>query len=525
MNATTDVLIIGSGIGGLITAIKCVEEGLDVTLVSREGTPWESNTYWAQGGIVYAKDDLGDGLEADIQAASSHTSSTEAIKILLKHSSHVLDEYLLKKSFTQFERNKEQELSLTKEAAHGMARILYAGDHTGKNIHQSLFEYLLKISKEKNKNNFKILTSHTAIDLIAPNHHGVGLNQRYDFPQIVGAYLFDQKNPQVIKMIAKKTVLATGGIGSLYLHHTNSDAARGDGHAMAQRAGAYMANMEFIQFHPTALYSPSTGRKFLISEALRGEGGVLLNTSGERFMDRYHPQAELAPRDVVTRSIVSEMLLDKSECVYLDVTKLGKEYLLERFPTIHQYCSSHNIDITKDLIPVVPAAHYACGGVVVDGRGRTSLSHLYAVGEVACTGLHGANRLASTSLLEALTWGHLAAIDITSSVKSMNHYAAAQIKDWELSSGPFEMDLVAQDLISIKQSMWNYVGIIRSRQRLSRAQAMFIELNHEVRQFYKNAKLHDQLIGLRNAVEVALMVVGASMKNRQSVGCFFLTQD
>jgi L-aspartate oxidase len=524
MNSITDVLIIGSGIGGLITAIKCVEEGLDVALVSREETPWESNTYWAQGGIVYAKDRLGAGLEGDIQSASAHTSSPAAIEILLKHSSQVLEEYLLKKAFTKFEKDSEQQLALTKEAAHGVARILYAGDHTGKNIHQSLFEYLQLISKQKN--NFKLLTSHTAIDLIAPNHHGVELTQRYGFPQIVGAYLFNQKESRVLKMIAKKTVLATGGIGSLYLHHTNSEAARGDGHAMAQRAGAYMANMEFIQFHPTALYSPSTGRKFLISEALRGEGGVLVNTRGERFMDRYHAQAELAPRDVVTRSIVSEMLVDKSECVYLDVTKLGKNYLLERFPTIHEHClTHHHIDITKDLIPVVPAAHYACGGVVVDGQGKTSLAHLYAVGEVACTGLHGANRLASTSLLEALTWGHLAAIDIASSVKKMDHYPSPAIKDWEISSGPFEMDLVAQDLITIKQSMWNYVGIIRSRQRLLRAQAMFIELNHEVRQFYKNAKLHDQLIGLRNAAEVALMVVGASMKNKQSAGCFFLTKD
>jgi L-aspartate oxidase len=523
LNEQTDVLIIGSGIGGLMTAIKCVEEGLDVTLVSRETSASESNSFWAQGGIVYPKNNLGDGLADDIQAASSNTSSPEAIDILMKNSSSILEEYLFKKAFTKFEKTKSNQFAFTKEAAHGVARILYAGDHTGKNIHQSLFEYLLEVSKKKQ--NFKLLTAHTAIDLIAPNHHGVGLTQRYAFPRIVGAYLFNQKAGHVIKMMAKNTVLATGGIGALYLHHTNSEVARGDGHAMALRAGAYMANMEFVQFHPTSFYTPTTGRKFLISEALRGEGGFLVNSSGERFMERYHPQRELAPRDVVTRSIVTEMLKDKSECVYLDVRDLGETYLLERFPTIYDYCRSHNVNITKDLIPVVPAAHYTCGGVVVNGRGQSSLPNLYAVGEVACTGLHGANRLASTSLLEAMTWGSLAAEDIIQESITQKLYDAQSIKDWELSKGPFEMDLMAQDLISIKQSMWNYVGIIRSRQRLARAQAMFLELNHEIRQFYKHAALHDQLIGLRNAVEVSLMVVSASMKNRQSIGCFFLTKD
>jgi len=321
--------------------------------------------------------------------------------------------------------------------------------------------------------------------------------------------------------LAKYTVLATGGIGSLYLHTTNSDAARGDGHAMARRAGAILTDMEFIQFHPTAFFESSSHRRFLISEALRGEGGILLNSKGDNFMKRYHPNGELAPRDVVSRAIAEEIIATKHDCVYLDISHKDPAWLKERFPTIGEHCLKNGVDLTREPIPVVPAAHYTCGGVKTDLKGRTSLRNLYAVGEVACTGLHGANRLASTSLLEGLTWGHLAAEDILAQLPSEKGTDGDLIKDWELGTVESDPALVDQDWQSIKHTMWNYVGLIRTSQRLSRAEAMLSELESETQRFYRNAALTDSLIGLRNAVEVGRMVVAASRRNKTSVGCFY----
>jgi L-aspartate oxidase len=322
--------------------------------------------------------------------------------------------------------------------------------------------------------------------------------------------------------MAKKTILATGGIGALYLHHSNTSGARGDGMAMAKRAGAFVNNMEFIQFHPTTFFHRSSHRRFLITEAIRGEGGVLLNSKGERFMKRYHPDHELAPRDVVARAILEEMIAGKDDCVYLDISHKEPEWLKERFPTIYHYCLEHKVDITTMPIPVVPAAHYTCGGVKADLNGRTSLPHLYAVGEVACTGLHGANRLASTSLLEGLTWGYMAAMDIDQQIQDTQFYQADQIKNWETASGECDLSLIAQDWSTLRQTMWNYVGLSRSKNRLNRARAMFSELSDEINRFYRHSELHDELIGLRNGVEVAFMVLNASLRNKESVGSFYL---
>jgi L-aspartate oxidase len=366
------------------------------------------------------------------------------------------------------------------------------------------------------------LTSHTAIDLITPDHHGVEITQRYEENQVLGAYILDQKSNEVRKIISKITILATGGIGALYLHHSNAEGTRGDGHAMAYRAGADVTNMEFIQFHPTTFYNRSSHRRFLISEAVRGEGGRLLNSKGEAFMSRYHPDAELAPRDVVARAILEEMISEKADCVYLDITHKNEAYLRDRFPTITSFCLENQVDISKVPIPVVPAAHYTCGGVKTDLSGRTNLKRLYAVGEVACTGLHGANRLASTSLLEGLTWGYIAAQDILSYLSDVTDYKLDRIKDWTLGNEEIDLALITQDQLTLKQTMWNYVGLSRSKNRLNRARAMFLELEDEISKFYKNAKLHDELIGLRNGVEVAFMVLNASLRNKKSVGCFYL---
>lgn len=517
----TDVLIIGTGVAGLSAAIKLAEKKLNVTIVTREKRPEVTNTYWAQGGIIYSPKDLNDqeDLIQDILKASAFTSNIEAAKILAHRSAEIIDEILIHKSHTDFAKDAEGELLFTREAAHSRGRIIYNGDMTGKAIQLSLLNFLSDVEKFPN---VSFLTSHTAIDLITPNHHGVDITQRYEENQVLGAYLLDQESREVRKVLAKITVLATGGIGALYLHHSNSEGARGDGHAMAHRAGAYVTNMEFIQFHPTTFYNRSSHRRFLISEAVRGEGGKLINAKGEAFMSKYHPDAELAPRDVVARAILEEMIAGKEDCVYLDISHKDEEYLKNRFPTIYAYCLENKVDITKGPIPVVPAAHYTCGGVKTDLKGRTNLKKLYAVGEVACTGLHGANRLASTSLLEGLTWGYIAAEDILTYIHDVNDYQLDKIKDWTQGHEEVDLALITQDQLTVKQTMWNYVGLSRSKNRLNRARAMFIELQDEISKFYKNAKLHDELIGLRNGVEVAFMVLNASLRNKQSVGCFYL---
>jgi len=517
----TEVLIIGTGIAGLATAIKLAENKKNITIVTREKKPEITNTYWAQGGIIYSPKNLNDreDLIQDIMKASAFTSNIEAAKVLASRSAEIIDELLIHKSNTEFAKDAEGELLFTREAAHSRERIIYKGDMTGKAIQVSLLNYLADQTKFPN---VTFLTSHTAIDLITPNHHGVEITQRYEENQVLGAYVLDQESKEVRKILARATVLATGGIGALYLHHSNAEGARGDGHAMAHRAGAYVSNMEFIQFHPTTFYNRSSHRRFLVSEAVRGEGGRLINSKGEAFMKKYHPDAELAPRDIVARAILEEMISSKDDCVYLDITHKDEAYLRDRFPTINAYCLENQVDMTKVAIPVVPAAHYTCGGVKTDIKGRTNLKKLYAVGEVACTGLHGANRLASTSLLEGLTWGYIAGEDILATIQETEDYSLSKIKDWNQAHEEVDLALIAQDQMTLKQTMWNYVGLSRSQNRLNRARAMFIELQDEISRFYKNAQLHDELIGLRNGVEVAFMVLNASLRNKQSVGCFYL---
>jgi L-aspartate oxidase len=517
----TDVLIIGTGVAGLSSAIKLAESKLNITIVTREKKPEITNTFWAQGGIIYSPKDTNDqeDLVKDIMKASAFTSNLDAAKILSSRSAEIIDELLIHKSHTEFAKDAEGELLFTREAAHSRERIIYQGDMTGKAIQISLLNYLADSTKFPNVN---FLTSHTAIDLITPNHHGVDITQRYEENQVLGAYLLDQNNNEVRKVLSKVTILATGGIGALYLHHSNAEGARGDGHAMAYRAGAYVSNMEFIQFHPTTFYNRSSHRRFLVSEAVRGEGGRLINSKGEAFMKKYHEDAELAPRDVVSRAILEEMITNKEDCVYLDISHKDRDYLSHRFPTISAYCLSNKVDMASEPIPVVPAAHYTCGGVKTDLLGRTNLRRLYAVGEVASTGLHGANRLASTSLLEGLTWGYIAAEDIIKNLKTYTDYELSKIKDWTQASEEIDLELIAQDRMTLKQTMWNYVGLSRSQNRLNRARAMFIELQDEISKFYKHAQLHDELIGLRNGVEVGFMVLNASLRNKQSVGCFYL---
>lgn len=515
MNLNFDVLIIGTGIAGLSSAARLAEKGLKVAIATREKDPTFTNTAWAQGGIIYAKGSE-ESLVADILAASAGTSSLAAAKLVAYESSAILEDLLINKAHSNFERNDKGELLFTKEAAHSTPRILYRGDFTGRDIQITLLNYL-----RENYSNVTFLTSHTAIDLLTALHHGTTIQQRYEDNKVLGAYLFDQNTKQVKKILAKFTILATGGIGSLYLHHSNSEGARGDGHAMARRAGAVLTDMEFIQFHPTTFYGGATHRRFLISEAVRGEGGILVNSKNERFMKKYHKDLELAPRDVVARAIAEEIIESQSDCVYLDITHKKSEWIINRFPTIYKHCLENGVDMTKELIPVVPAAHYTCGGVKTDLKGLTTLKNLYAVGEVACTGLHGANRLASTSLLEGMTFGTFAANDIIANVDNEKIYSSDQIKNWVDGTDEVDTALIHQDWLTLKQTMWNYVGLTRSKDRLARAEVMISELSDEINRFYRDACLMDNLIGLRNAVEVASQVVIASRRNTQSVGCFF----
>lgn len=518
MNYEFDVLIVGTGIAGLSCAMKMAEAGASVGIVTREKDPEISNTYYAQGGIIFPKNN-DEGLLHDLMKASAFTANKETIKVLLDRAPSIVDELLLKKADVGFVRDDAGKLKYTKEGAHSVERIIYKGDYTGKAIEVAMLNQLKdKIKYPK----LSFLTRHTAIDLLTPAHHGTSFEQRYEDIKVVGAYLLNQETSDVVKALAKVTVLATGGFGSLYLNHTNTEGARGDGHAMARRAGAWLTNMEFVQFHPTAFFDRSAQRRFLISEAVRGEGGVLINSEGKRFMDRYHPDAELAPRDVVARAILEEMIQTKHDCVYLDISHKGADWIKDRFPTIYEHCLNSHINIATDPIPVVPAAHYCCGGVKTDLLGRTTLKNLYAVGEVACTGLHGANRLASSSLLEGLTWGYIAAEDISKELKNLSLYENTRIRDWEfLGEKDADSALIQQDWLTLKQTMWNYAGLIRSSNRLKRGNAMISELYNEIQRFYRHMRLRDDLIGLRNAVEIAYTVLSASRINRDSVGCFY----
>jgi L-aspartate oxidase len=514
----SDVLIIGSVIAGATAALELADAGLEVTVLSLADDPKVSNTYWAQGGIVYeGPGDSPELLAQDINLAGAGHCKPEAVKILAENGPRLLDEILIGKTAVGFDRTDDGSLSLVKEGSHSVARIVHAADATGKSVQLAFQERMTSHP------NINLLGGHTAIDLLTPSHHAGNRLAVYEPLSCLGAYALDQQEGRVVRCIAKKTILATGGLGQIFLRTTNPAASRGDGLAMAYRAGARVINNEFVQFHPTTFYHPHEPNA-LISEAVRGAGARLVRANGEPFMQEYSPDwKDLAPRDVVSRSIHDEMLKTDMPHVYLDLRSyIPANTIREHFPNIHRTGLEYGVDISTELVPVVPAAHYFCGGVWADEWGRTTVSDLYAVGEVSCTGLHGANRLASTSLLEGLVWGRRAAEDIIQSLPAHLPAVAGDIPPWEdYGSEPPDPALISQDLSSIKHIMWNYVGLVRTTNRLSRAIRELRALETETERFYRIAQITDGLIGLRNAVRTATIVTMAAWENKASMGCHY----
>lgn len=517
----TQVLIIGCGIAGATAALRLAQNpSRQITIITRAHDSQESNTRYAQGGIIgRGPDDSAELLYEDIVAAGAGVTSPEAARILADEGPSLLKQILEGTAEVEFDHRADGTPIWGQEAAHSRRRILHVGDATGQAIITGLIGALKKCS------NIKIETDSTAVDLITFPHHSRDPLDNYRAISCHGSYVFNREEKTVHRYLADVTILATGGLGRIYRNTTNPIGARGDGLAMAHRAGARIANAEYVQFHPTALAAPGK-EGMLISEAVRGEGGVLLTPDLRPFMADYSPEwKDLAPRDVVARAIHHEMETKGYSYVLLDIASHMKaEAIQERFPFIYHECLKVGLDISREPVPVVPAAHYFCGGVLVDGWGRTSIENLFAVGEISCTGVHGANRLASTSLLEGLVWGNRAAIEIEKQLDvSGDRPAFDGTPPWDesgLSSDP-DPALIQGDMQTIQNIMWHYVGLVRNADRLSRAIRELRHLWNEIETFYRVTKLSDGLIGLRNAVEAALIVAQAAQHNRQSRGCHY----
>jgi L-aspartate oxidase len=512
----TDILVIGSGLGGLAAAWSAAKRGCEVTLLTRALNPEDSNTYRAQGGIIYkGRDESPEKLVDDILSAGAGLSSPEAATLLSNEGPRLVKEILIDELRVRFDPSAEYpgELDLTSEAGHSVLRIIHYKDQTGFAIERAFVERIGLHPK------VKIISNATAVDLLTVSHHSVEATDVYRPITCVGAYVLDRETEKIFPILAKETVIATGGLGSVFLHTTNPPGARGDGIAMAYRAGARCINMQYVQFHPTALLAPDGC--FLISETVRGEGGRVVDRHGKEFMQRFHPAGSLAPRDVAARAIYQTMLESGEPCVYLDISHKPAEQLRERFPGIYAVCMERGIDMTREPIPVVPAAHYSCGGVATDDYGRTTVDRLRAVGEVACTGLHGANRLASTSLLECLVWGTRAGEHAAERIAKGNAFYFPKIADWRYEHEPADPALISQDWLTIQHTMWNYVGLIRSEKRLNRAMRILRELDLEIARFYEKCEISDSIIGLRNGILTSLLILDAADQAHESRGCHY----
>jgi L-aspartate oxidase len=520
----SDFLVIGSGIAGLAFAIKASQTG-SVNIVTKKQDR-DSNTNYAQGGIasVFSRDDSFKGHMRDTFKAGAGLCNEKAVKILVHEGPERVRELIdwgTKFTYKKVAGGKPV-LDLGREGGHLHNRIVHAEDLTGREIESALLE---KISTIKN---IRIFENHTAVDLLTEHQLHI-LNRKKAKTPITcyGAYIFENSTGAVHIFNSKITLLATGGVGQVYLHTTNPDIATGDGITMAFRAGALISDMEFYQFHPTSLYSEKhEGNAFLISEAVRGEGGILINSKNKRIMEAIHPLKDLAPRDIVARAIDMELKKSGEKCVYLDIAFKGKTFLKKRFPGIFGHCISEGIDISKTPIPVVPAAHFLCGGVVSDINGRSSIRNLYVSGESACTGVHGANRLASNSLLEGVVFSHRAFIHSANFLKNESkNIKIPSFPAWS-KEGTFDFEewvLIQHNLDELKLLMWDYVGIERTNLRLQRAYRRISFLEEEILDYYKRSTLSSKLIELRNLAAAAKLIIISAMLRKESRGLHYNT--
>jgi len=512
----TDCLVIGAGLAGSVYALHAARGGLDVQLLSLGG-PSEANSDWAQGGIIFDTSTHPDSLADDIMTASGGTANPPAIEQLVKEGPEAVQQLLLDELDVAFDRESDGGLELTREGGHSERRIIHAKDLTGHAILSSVTACVDATA------NITRQTDSVAIDLLTLSHNTDKPADRYSPLTCFGAYVLNEKTGKTIAIVARKTIVATGGLGQIFQHSTNQPGSVGHGIAMAYRVGARLIDLEYVQFHPTVFYGKNAPR-FLITEALRGEGALLVNGRGERFMDTVHERGSLAPRDIVSRAIHQEMVASGESCVYLDLSAMDAEFIQQRFPSIYRRCKKHGVDITRKKIPVVPAAHYSCGGVHTDLDGRTNVMHLNAIGETACTGLHGANRLASTSLLECMTSARATARADINDIEVIE-FRLPEPYPWTSPSHEADPTLIQQDLSLVKQTMWNYAGVVRSERRLVRARRILLELREEIQSFYRDCRLTRELIELRNAVQTALIVVHAAALNPRSKGCHFVASD
>ncbi|RRJ85160.1 L-aspartate oxidase [Aestuariirhabdus litorea] len=507
-----DVLVIGSGAAGLSLALE-LPRHFRVAVLSKANL-MAGSTSQAQGGIAAVLDST-DSVEhhtADTLTAGAGLCHDDAVRFTVSNSSDNI-RWLIDQG-VPFTRSgdtpdTESRYHLTKEGGHSHRRVIHAADATGHAVASTL------IQRAQEADNIELYENRVAIDLVTHRHMGGGA------PRCLGAYVLDTEADQVELFQARSVVLATGGASKVYLYTSNQDGASGDGIAMAWRAGCRVANMEFNQFHPTCLYHPQA-KSFLITEAVRGEGGILRLPDGERFMARFDPRLELAPRDIVARAIDHEMKRLGADCVYLDISHKPADFILEHFPTVHECCLRFGIDITREAIPVVPAAHYTCGGVIVDQHGRTDLEGLYAVGETSFTGLHGANRLASNSLLECIVYARSAARDIQRELATPLP-ALPALPDWDESqvTDSDEDVIIAHNWEELRRFMWDYVGIVRTNKRLQRAKHRVDMLQQEINEFYSNYKVSNDLIELRNLAVVADLIIRSAQQRCESRGLHY----
>lgn len=522
MDFESDFLIIGSGIAGLSFALKAAQRGTVALVTKKEAM--ESNTNLAQGGIaaVFGGLDSFDLHIDDTLTAGDGLCHREVVEMVVREGPDRIRELIdlgvcFNLESDRLEKKGPPAFDLGREGGHSRNRILHAKDMTGAEVERVLVEMI------KNNSRISLFENHIAVDLIIEsNRMKRGQVITTHAEQCCGAYVYDREKKAVKTFAARITLLATGGAGKVYLFTSNPDIATGDGIAMGYRAGATVANLEFVQFHPTCLYHPEA-KNFLISEAVRGEGGVLVNASGRAFMEKYDPLKDLACRDVVARAIDTELKRSGKDSVFLDISHRDAEFIRNRFPGIHAKCLSLGIDITREPIPVVPAAHYMCGGVVTDMVGRTDIRHLYAVGETACTGLHGANRLASNSLLEALVYADQAARHSLRELEEMKGAGRPPLPTWDEvgSTDSDEAIMVAHNWDEIRRLMWNYVGIVRSDKRLDRAHRRIEIIKNEIRRYYWDFRISADLIELRNIAVVAELIITCAMHRKESRGLHF----